>query len=171
MIYKLSWNHKGNRATFKDFFECLIIIFQSVPWFFVSTIWSPLHLEVHIWLISSSVSTIQLSVGEQIVGLKFLFWHEIQRSTLQKFADLWDTKCSVTSLATLPLRAFHFSKCPLAATDSLPDVRRPPFLLPQNAECFVMHWILNLPFDWRHDHKDLTGRHSVLMQGGDPYGK
>ncbi len=61
----------------------------------------PPTLEGHIWLISSSPSTIQLSVGTKIVGLKFLFGHEIQRSTLQKFADLWDTKCSVTSLATL----------------------------------------------------------------------
>jgi hypothetical protein len=40
-------------------------------------------------------------VGAQIVGLEFLFGHEIQRSTLQKFADLWDTKCSVTGLDTL----------------------------------------------------------------------
>ncbi len=29
----------------------------------------------------------------QIVGLQFLF--------VQKFADLWDTKCSVSGLATL----------------------------------------------------------------------
>jgi hypothetical protein len=40
-------------------------------------------------------------VGAQIVGLQFLFRHETQRSTLQKFADLRDTKCSVTGLATL----------------------------------------------------------------------
>jgi hypothetical protein len=75
--------------------------FPSVWWFFVSTIWPPLTLEGHIWLISSSFSTIQLSVGAQIVGLQFLFRHEIQRRTLQKFANLWDTKCSVIDLATL----------------------------------------------------------------------
>jgi hypothetical protein len=40
-------------------------------------------------------------MGAQIVGLPFNFEHEIQRSTLQKFADLLDTKCSVTGLATL----------------------------------------------------------------------
>jgi hypothetical protein len=91
------------------------------------------------WLNSSSFPTIQLSVGEQIVGLKFLFWHEIQWSTLQKFADLWDTKCLLTGLATLFLRAFHFSKCPLAPTDSSQDVSCPPFVLPQNAESFVMN--------------------------------
>jgi hypothetical protein len=28
MIYKSSLNHKGNRATFEDFFSCLIIVFQ-----------------------------------------------------------------------------------------------------------------------------------------------
>jgi hypothetical protein len=39
-------------------------------------------------LTSSSFSTIQLSVGEKIAGLQFLFGHEIQRRTLQKFADL-----------------------------------------------------------------------------------
>jgi len=40
-------------------------------------------------------------MGVQIVGLQFLFGHEIQRSTLQKFADLGDTKCSVIGEATL----------------------------------------------------------------------
>jgi hypothetical protein len=101
MIYKLSFNHTGNRATLKDFFWVFGNSLPSVLWFFVSTIWSPLTLEGHIWLISSSFSTIQLSVGAQILGLQFLFGHEIQRSTLQKFADLWDTKSSVTGLATL----------------------------------------------------------------------
>ncbi len=42
---------------------------------------------------------IQLSVGVQIVGIPFMLEHEIQRSILQKFPDLWDTKCSVTGLA------------------------------------------------------------------------
>jgi hypothetical protein len=31
---------------------------------------------------------IQLSVSAQIVGLQFLLGHEIQRSTVQEFADL-----------------------------------------------------------------------------------
>jgi len=44
---------------------------------------------------------IQLFVGVQIVGLQFLFGHEIQRNTLHKFADLLDTKCSMTGMATL----------------------------------------------------------------------
>jgi len=102
MIYKSSFNHKGNRATSKDlFFWVFGNSLPSVWWFFVSTIWRPPTLEGHIWLISWSFSTIQLSVGAQIVGLQFLSGHEIQRSTLQKFADLWDTKCWVTGLATL----------------------------------------------------------------------
>ncbi len=45
-------------------------------------------------------------MGAKIVGLQFLLGHEIQRSTLHKFADLWDTKCSVTSLATLAVLFF-----------------------------------------------------------------
>jgi hypothetical protein len=40
-------------------------------------------------------------VGAKIVGLQSLFAHEIQGSTPQKFADLWDTKCSAAGLATL----------------------------------------------------------------------
>ncbi len=28
MIYKSSWKHKGNRAIFKDFFGCLVIVFE-----------------------------------------------------------------------------------------------------------------------------------------------
>jgi hypothetical protein len=28
MIYKSSFNHKGNRATFKDFLGCLVIVFE-----------------------------------------------------------------------------------------------------------------------------------------------
>jgi hypothetical protein len=104
MIYKSSLNHKGNRATFKDFFGVFDNSLPSVRWFFVSTIWQPPPppiLEGHIWLISSSFSTIQFSVGAQIVGLQLFFGHEIQRSTPQKFADLWDTNCSVTGLVTL----------------------------------------------------------------------
>jgi hypothetical protein len=67
--------------TFKDFFEYSIIVFQVFggSWF---PSFDPLTLEGHISLISSSFSTIQLSVGLEIVG------HEIQRSTLQKFPDL-----------------------------------------------------------------------------------
>jgi hypothetical protein len=102
MIYESSLNHKGNSATFKDIFCVFDNSLPSVRWFFVSAIWTPPYtLEGHIWLISSSLSTIQLYVGAQIVGLRFLFGHEIQKSTPQKFADLWDTKCSVTGLDTL----------------------------------------------------------------------
>jgi len=94
-MYKSSLNHnKGNRATFKDFFGCsVIIVFEVCRGFpFPPFDLPPPNLEGHIWLISSSFSTILLSVGAQIVGLQFLFGHEIQRSTLQKFVDLWDTK-------------------------------------------------------------------------------
>jgi len=103
MIYKSSSNHKGIERLSKTFCCVFDNSLPSVRWFFVSAIWTPPPYfgGSHIWLISSSPSTIQLSVGTKIVGLKFLFGHEIQRSTLQKFADLWDTKCSVTGLATL----------------------------------------------------------------------
>jgi hypothetical protein len=101
MIYKPSLNHKGSRATFKDYFACSIIVFQVCGGFLFPPFDPPPTLEGHIWLISSFLSTIQLSVGAQIVGLQFLVGHEIQRSTLQKFANLWVTKCSVTSLTTL----------------------------------------------------------------------
>jgi hypothetical protein len=40
-------------------------------------------------------------VGVKIAGLQFLLGHETQRSTLQKFAELRDTKCSMTDLATV----------------------------------------------------------------------
>jgi len=33
MIHKQSLNHKGNRATFKDFFACLVIVFQVLGGF------------------------------------------------------------------------------------------------------------------------------------------
>jgi hypothetical protein len=79
---------------------------------FSFTIWTPPTLEGPIWLISSCYSTIQLSVGAQIVGLQFLFGHEIQRSTLYKFADLWATKSYVTGLATLVGSASHFGNVP-----------------------------------------------------------
>jgi hypothetical protein len=101
---KSYFNHKGNRATFKAFFfACSIIVFQVLGGFSFPPFDCPPPptLEGHIWLISSCFSSIQLSVGAQIVGLKFLFGHEIQRSTLHKFAHLWDIKCSVTGLATL----------------------------------------------------------------------
>ncbi len=89
MIYKSSLNHKGNRATFKDFFGCSVIVFQVCGGFSFPTFDTPpFTLEGHISLIFSSFSTIQLSVGAKIVGLQFLSGHEIQRSTLQKFADL-----------------------------------------------------------------------------------
>ncbi len=106
MIYKSSLNHKGNRATFKVFFGVFGNSLPSVrgfsfPPFDPPAPVPPPPLERHIWLISSSFSTIQLSVGAQIVGIQFLFGHEIQRNALQKFADLWDTKCSVTGLAAL----------------------------------------------------------------------
>jgi len=51
-------------------------------------------------------------VGVNILGLKFLFGHEIQRSTLQKFADHRDTKCSVIGLATLVEFGPAIWKCP-----------------------------------------------------------
>jgi hypothetical protein len=105
MIYKSSLNHKGNRPTFKDVFGCLVIVLDVCGGFWFppfDTPPPPTTLEGRIWLISSSFSTIQLSVGVQIVGLQFLFGHEIQ-STLQKFVDHWDTKCLVTGLATLIL--------------------------------------------------------------------
>ncbi len=100
------WTIKAIERLSKNFFWVFGNSLPSVRWFFVSTIWTPPPsppptLEGHIWLISSSFSPIQLSAGAQIVGLQSLFGHEIQRSTLQKFADLWDTKCSVTGLATL----------------------------------------------------------------------
>jgi hypothetical protein len=101
MIYKSSSNHKGNRATFKDVFGCSVIVFQVYADFSYPPFAPPPTLEGHIWLISSSFWTIQLSVGAQIVGLQFLFGHEIQRSTLQKFADFWDAKCLDTDLSTL----------------------------------------------------------------------
>jgi hypothetical protein len=102
MIYTSSLNHKGNRETFKDFFGCWVIVFQV----FCDCSFSPFDplsptLEGHIWLISSSFSMIQLFVGAQIVGLKFLSGHEIRRTTLQKFANLWNTKCSVIGVITL----------------------------------------------------------------------
>jgi hypothetical protein len=101
MISKSSLNHKGNRETFKYFFGCWVIVFQVFCDFSFSPPAPPPTLEGHIWLISSSFSTTQLFVGAQIVGLKFLFGHEIQRSTLQKFANLWNTKCSVIGVTTL----------------------------------------------------------------------
>jgi hypothetical protein len=81
---------------------------------FSFTIWTPPPptLEGPIWLISSCYSRIQLFVGAQIVGLQFLFGHEIQRSTLYTFADLWATKSYATGLATLVGLASHFGNVP-----------------------------------------------------------
>jgi hypothetical protein len=86
MIYKSSLNHKGNRATFKDFFGCSAIVFQVCGGFSFSP-FDPPTLESHIRLNSSSFSTIEISVGAQVVGLQFPFGNEIERRTLHKFAD------------------------------------------------------------------------------------
>jgi hypothetical protein len=103
MIYKSSLNHKDNIATFNDVFRCSVIVFQVFGGFSFPPPpppTPPFTLEAHNWLIFSSFSKIQLSVGAQIVGLQFLLEDEIQKCTLQKFIDLWNTKYSVTGLVT-----------------------------------------------------------------------
>jgi hypothetical protein len=88
MIYKSSWNRKGNRATFKDLFGCSVIVFEVCSGFWFPPFDPPppppflyfggSHL-AHFFIF---FKTIQLSVGEKIVGLQFLLGHEIERSTL-----------------------------------------------------------------------------------------
>jgi hypothetical protein len=105
MIYKSSWNHKGNRTTFKCFFGCSIIVFPSVRWFFVFTIWSPYFGVSHLthFFIFFNDSTF-CGCANNRATIPPPLWDEIQRRTLRKFADLWDTKCLDTSLSTLPHR-------------------------------------------------------------------
>jgi len=95
MIYKSSWNHKGNRETFKDLFGCLRIVFEVCDVVFhfhhltsPLTYFGGLHL-THFFIISSSFPMIQLSVGcANSRGENSSFGHEIQRSTLQKIHRL-----------------------------------------------------------------------------------
>ncbi len=48
MIYKSSLNHKDNRATFKDFFGCSVIVFQVFGGFSFPPLTPPPTLEGHI---------------------------------------------------------------------------------------------------------------------------
>jgi hypothetical protein len=86
MIYKSSLNHKGNRATFKDFFGCSIIVFEVCGDFPFPSFNPPYFGGSHLnhFFIFFNDSTF---CGAQVVGLQFLFGHKIQRSTLQKFVD------------------------------------------------------------------------------------
>ncbi len=73
----------------------------SVRWFLVSTIWASL-----LWRVTSDsflhlFQRFNFLWVHKIVGLWFLLGHEIQRSTLQKFADLWDTEFLDTGLSTV----------------------------------------------------------------------
>jgi hypothetical protein len=72
MIYKSSLNHKGNRATFKDFFGCSVIVFQVCDGFSFAPFDPPYFGWSHLTNFFI-FSTIQVFVGAQIVGLRFLF--------------------------------------------------------------------------------------------------
>jgi hypothetical protein len=104
MIYKSWWNHKGNRETYKNLIGCLIIVFQVCDAFSFPSIdshASPFFGGSHLthFFIFSNNSTFCGCANSK--GLQFLFEHEIQRSTLQKFVDFWDNKCWLSILPIL----------------------------------------------------------------------
>ncbi len=120
--YKSATLWSTNRAIFNDFFY---VFGNNLPSVSVDFRFHHPTFERHIWLISSSFSTIQLSVGAQVVGLQFLFGHEIQRSTIQKFADLWDTKCRwpawLPYIYTTLCKCFSSGKCKVCILHTLSD--------------------------------------------------